>query len=170
MWILLILVATLGQNVPQFGTRYAQFNMPMLHPLRVVLLLRMLKCAVHVVAQQCRRPIILSLMQVLFVIAGECLSAFEREHYHPNNIMPERPLCAVFAVNQTSENSEKDIFQDVFKTTGMLAHGVRCLQRVSNDSVSVLPLARTIITTSKRNVRLHDISPMAVANCLLHLN
>ena len=39
----------------------------------------------------------------------------ESEHYHPNNIMPERPLSAVFAVNQTSENSVKDIFQDLLK-------------------------------------------------------
>ena len=60
------------------------------------------------------------------------MSAFEKEHYHPNNIMPERPLSAVFAVNQTSENSVKDIFQDL-QNIGVPAHGVRCLQRVSND-------------------------------------
>ena len=30
------------------------------------------------------------------------MSAFEREYYHPNNIMSERPLSVVFAVDQTS--------------------------------------------------------------------
>ena len=60
------------------------------------------------------------------------MSAFEKEHYHPNNIMPERPLSAVFAVNQTSENSVNDIFQDL-QNIGVPAQGVRCLQRVSND-------------------------------------
>ena len=57
---------------------------------------------------------------------------FEREYYHPNNIMPERPWSAVFAVNQTSENSAKDIFEDL-QNIGIPARGVRCLQRVSND-------------------------------------
>ena len=60
------------------------------------------------------------------------MSAFEKEHCHPNKIMPERPLSAVFAVNQASENSVKDIFQDL-QNIGVPAHGVRCLQRVSND-------------------------------------
>ena len=46
--------------------------------------------------------------------------------------MPERPLSAVFAINQTSENSVKDIFQDL-EHIGLSAHVVRRLQRVSND-------------------------------------
>ena len=60
------------------------------------------------------------------------MSAFEREYYRPNNIMPKRPLSAVFAVNQTSENDVKDIFQDLHNI-GIHAHVVSCLQRVSND-------------------------------------
>ena len=54
---------------------------------------------------------ILSVMLVLHVNFGR-MSAFEREFYHPNN-MPERPLSAVFAANQTSENSVKNIFRDL---------------------------------------------------------
>ena len=68
------------------------------------------------------------------------MSAFESEYYHPNNIMPERLLSAVFAVNQTSENSVKDIFQDR-QDTGIPAHGVRRLKRVSNDRFCI-----TIVT------------------------
>ena len=64
------------------------------------------------------------------------MSAFEKEHYHPKNIMPERPLSAVFAVNQTSENSLKDIFHDL-QNISVPAHGVRCLQRVSNDHLCI---------------------------------
>ena len=63
------------------------------------------------------------------------ISAFEKEHYHPNN-MPERPLSAVFAVNPTSEDSVKDIFQD-FQSIGIPAHGVKYLQRVSNDQFCI---------------------------------
>ena len=37
--------------------------------------------------------------------------AFGREYRHPNYITPKRPLSAVFAVNQTSENSVREIFQ-----------------------------------------------------------
>ena len=72
------------------------------------------------------------------------MSAFEREYYHPNNIMSERPLSVVFAVDQTSENSVKDIFQDL-QNIGIPAHGVRCLQRASND--------RFCITFGKENYR-----------------
>ena len=57
---------------------------------------------------------------------------FEREYYHPNYIMSERPWSAVFAVNQSSENSAKDIFEDL-QNIGIPARGVRCLQLVSND-------------------------------------
>ena len=63
-----------------------------------------------------------SLILVLYLTAGECL-LFRKKHYHPNNIMPERPLSSVFAVNQTSENLVKDIFQDL-QDIGILAHGV----------------------------------------------
>ena len=72
------------------------------------------------------------------------MSAFEKEYYRPNNIMPKRPLSAVFAVNQTSENDVKDIFQDLHNID-IHAHGVSCLQRVSND--------RFCITFGKENYR-----------------
>ena len=95
------------------------------------------------------------------------MSAFERKYYHPNNIMPKRPLSAVFAVNQISENQVKDIFQDL-QNIGIHAHGVSCLQRVSNDRF-LSPLARRIIVTPfQRNFRLYHIALVAVPNCLLH--
>ena len=72
------------------------------------------------------------------------MSAFEREYYRPDNIMPKGPLSAVFAVNQTSENEVKDIFQGLHNN-GIHAHGVSCLQRVSND--------RFCITFGKENYR-----------------
>ena len=72
------------------------------------------------------------------------MSAFEREYYRLNNIMPKKPLSAIFAVNQTSENEVKDIFQDLHNI-GIHTHGVSCLQRVSND--------RFCITFGKENYR-----------------
>lgn len=42
-----------------------------------------------------------------FIGNSRRMFGFEREYYHPNSIMPERPWSAVFAVNQTSENSAK---------------------------------------------------------------
>ena len=65
-----------------------------------------------------------------FVRNCERMSAFEREYYYPNNIKPKRTLSSVFAENQTSENSVKDIFEDI-QNIGIRAHGVGCLQRVS---------------------------------------
>ena len=79
-----------------------------------------------------------------FVCNCRRMSAFEKEYYRPNNIMPKRPLSAVFAVNQTSENDVKDIFQDLHNID-IHAHGVSCLQRVSND--------RFCITFGKENYR-----------------
>lgn len=43
--------------------------------------------------------------------------------------MPERPLSAVFAVNEISEKSVKDIFEDL-QNIDITTHGVRCLQRL----------------------------------------
>ena len=62
--------------------------------------------------------------------------AFGREYRHPNNIMPERPLSAVFAVNKASENSLRETFQEL-QNIGIPAHGVRCLQRVSKDRLGI---------------------------------
>ena len=82
------------------------------------------------------------------------MSAFEREYYHTNNIMPERPLSAVFAVDQTSENSVKDIFW-YLQNFDIPAHGVRCLQRVSNDRFCI-----TFGKETYRNTRLKKSSFM----------
>ena len=64
------------------------------------------------------------------------MSAFGREYRHPNNIMPERPLSAVFAVNQTSEYSVREIFQEL-QNIGIPSHGVRCLQRASKNHLDI---------------------------------
>lgn len=56
--------------------------------------------------------------------------------------MPERPLSAVFAVNEISEKSVKDIFEDL-QNIDVPTHGVRCLQ----TTAFVLPLARRINTS-----------------------
>ena len=64
------------------------------------------------------------------------MSAFGREYRHPNNNRPERPLSAVFAANKTSENSVREIFQEL-QNIGIPAHGVRCLQRVSKDRLDI---------------------------------
>lgn len=54
-------------------------------------------------------------------------------NYHLNNIMPEGLLSAVFAMEQTLENSVKeDICQDL-KNIGAPAQGVGCLRRVSKE-------------------------------------
>ena len=58
--------------------------------------------------------------------------------------MPKGLLPAVFAVNQTSENPVKDIFQDP-QNIGIPSQGTSCLQRVSNY--------RFCITFDKENYR-----------------
>ena len=71
------------------------------------------------------------------------MSAFEKEHYHPNNIMPERPLSAVFAVNQTSENSVKDIFR-TFKTLVYL--------HMELDDCNVFPMTTSVLPLERRTI------------------
>lgn len=56
--------------------------------------------------------------------------------------MPERPFSAVFAVNEISEKSVKDIFEDL-QNIDVPTHGVRYLQ----TTAFVLPLARRINTS-----------------------
>ena len=67
------------------------------------------------------------------------MSAFGREYRRPNNIRPERPLSAVLAVNQTSENSVREIFQD-FQTLVYL-HMVLDARNVFPSTASILPVA-----------------------------
>ena len=64
------------------------------------------------------------------------MSAFGRGYSHPNTIMPERQISAVFAVNQTSGNSVREIFQEL-QNIGIPAHGIRCLQRVSKNRFDI---------------------------------
>ena len=64
------------------------------------------------------------------------MSAFGRGYSHSNDVMPERQISAVFAGNQTSGNSVREIFQEL-QNIGIPAHGVRCLQRVSKDRLDI---------------------------------
>ena len=111
----------------------------------VAVLLRPLRVVLPVWIQKCRCPImlpmvILSPIPVLYVIAGECLSL------RANIIILTTSYArGLFEVNQTSENSVKDIFQDL-RNIGRPAHGVKCLQRVSNG--------RFCITFGKKNYRI----------------
>ena len=78
--------------------------------------------------------------------------------------MPERPLSAVFAVNEISEKSVKDIFEDL-QNTDIPTHGVTCLQRVSSDCFCI-----TFGKKNYRNIffkdifRFYHISVMTVRN------
>lgn len=69
------------------------------------------------------------------------MSVFESELVIPITSYPR----GLFEVNHTSENSVKDIFHDLRKV-GRQAHGVKCLQRVSNG--------RFCITFGKKNYRI----------------
>ena len=110
----------------------------------VAVLLRPLRVVLPVWIQKCRCPImlpmvILSPIPVLYVIAGECLSL------RTNIIILTTSYPrGLFEVNQTSENSVKDIFQDL-RNIGRPAHGVKCLHRVSNG--------RFCINFGKKNYR-----------------
>ena len=65
------------------------------------------------------------------------LSDFEKQHFHPLNVTPDRPCSAFF---RAAEASTKDIF-DSLLTDGIPAHSVRCLSRK--------PTGETLITFSK---------------------
>ena len=55
------------------------------------------------------------------------MSNFEREHYHPHNVLPSRPCSAFFHLPE-KEISTADIFQDI-KSCSIPVSSVRCLQR-----------------------------------------
>lgn len=62
------------------------------------------------------------------------LSDFEREHFHPLNVTPERPCTVFFRANE--QFSTKDIF-DSFIRDGIPASAVRCLQRKPTEEILV---------------------------------
>ena len=66
------------------------------------------------------------------------LSEFEKEHFHPLNVTPDRPCTAFFRAG--SEISSKQIF-DSLSSDGIPAKAVRCLQRK--------PTGETLITFTK---------------------
>lgn len=63
------------------------------------------------------------------------LSEFEKEHFHRENVMPDRPYTAFFTAPAASFTT-KDIF-DALLTDGIPASAVRCLQRSPNGNVLV---------------------------------
>ncbi len=62
-----------------------------------------------------------------------CL-AFEREHFHPLNVTPDRPCSAYFHVNK--ECTSKDIFESL-TADGISVAAVRCLQRKPSGDVLI---------------------------------
>ena len=65
------------------------------------------------------------------------LSDFEREHFHPLNVTPDRPCSAFFKAD--SNITAKEIF-DAFIKDGISLSAVRCLQRKpSGESWLLLP-------------------------------
>ena len=62
------------------------------------------------------------------------LSSFEKEHFHPHNVTPERPCTAFFRVD--SEETSKSLF-DRFLSYDIPASAVRCLQRKPTGEVYV---------------------------------
>lgn len=63
------------------------------------------------------------------------LSDFEKEHFHRENVMPDRPYTAFFTA-PSSAFTTKDIF-DALLTDGIPASAVRCLQRSPNGNVLI---------------------------------
>lgn len=62
------------------------------------------------------------------------LSDFEREHFHPLNVTPDRPCSAFFKAD--SNITAKEIF-DAFIKDGISASAARCLQRKPSGKVMV---------------------------------
>ena len=63
------------------------------------------------------------------------LSDFEREHFHRENVMLDRPYTEFFTAPSTAFTT-KDIF-DALLTDGIPASAVRCLQRSPNGNVLI---------------------------------
>ena len=65
---------------------------------------------------------------------GKFLPNFEREHFHPMNVTPDRPNTAFFRVDK--EVTSKDIF-DSLKNDDIPATAVKCLQREPSGEVMI---------------------------------
>ena len=63
------------------------------------------------------------------------LSNFEKEHFHRENVMPDRPYTAFFPAPSTAF-ATKDIL-DALLSDGIPASAVRCLQRSPNGIVLI---------------------------------
>ena len=67
------------------------------------------------------------------------LTEFEREHFHPLNVTPERPCMAYFNVGDNAI-ATKEIFEALRKDD-IPVQALCCLQRQPNGSV-LIPLLR----------------------------
>ena len=63
------------------------------------------------------------------------LSRFEKDHFHPHNVTPDRPCTAFFTLEDTTVTS-KQIFDSLIRD-GFPASAVRCLQRAANGTVHI---------------------------------
>ena len=63
------------------------------------------------------------------------LSRFEKDHFHPHNVTPDRPCTAFFTLEDTAVTS-KQIFDSLIRD-GIPASAVRCLQRAPNGTVHI---------------------------------
>ena len=64
------------------------------------------------------------------------LTSFEREHFHTNNVTPDRPCSAFFNIANT-DIPTRQIF-DALIREGIPATAVRCLQRSPRGSVDII--------------------------------
>ena len=65
----------------------------------------------------------------------EYLTRFERTHFLVHNVTPERPCLAVFNIQDPAIRT-RDTF-DALLREGILANGVRCVQRLPTGGVDV---------------------------------
>ena len=65
---------------------------------------------------------------------GKFLTNFEREHFHPMNVTPDRPNTAFFRVDK--EVTSKDIF-DSLRDDDIPATAIKCLQRKPSGEVMI---------------------------------
>ena len=63
------------------------------------------------------------------------LSRFEKDHFHPHNVTPDRPCTTFFTLEDTTVTS-KQIFDSLIRD-GIPASAVRCLQRAPKGTVHI---------------------------------
>ena len=69
------------------------------------------------------------------LVTRSFLSRFEKDHFHPHNVTPDRPCTAFFTLEDTTVTS-KQIFDSLIPD-GIPASAVRCLQRAPNGTVHI---------------------------------